>query len=352
MSQNLTVFELSQKTLEILQKYNIPCEPKAYEVWFNYVSQDHVEVVKAIDEYIAKGGVPDIDFTNKLYSTVLSYDMIAKTVDSVTNMLNEQIVCVTGSMSETDDELGLFSDLLVGASNEIEEGMFTSDLAGKLNVAIDRVNNKIRELESDLENSQEEIKKLQNYLETVRQETNVDPLTSLATRRKYDQWLSQIVRNSIECDEEMCVAFFEVDHYEAFKTKWGQSTSEQILRFIGLALRENIKGRDVASRYASTIFALILPKTALEGAKVVSEHVREIVERKRIIKKTTGEFLGRVTLSIGIASYKKGESIGLLSARCEKALLAARANGRNCIVTELEADEILAGSDFPEAGVV
>ena len=73
-------------------------------------------------------------------------------------------------------------------------------------------------------------------------------------------------------------------------------------------------------------------------------------ERKRIVKKTTGEFLGRVTLSVGIAKYSKGESIGFFSNRCDRSLLAARVNGRNCTVTEVEAEEILSG-DMPVTGV-
>lgn len=340
------VFEHSQQALDYLKQYNISPEPRCYEIFFQYCSNENPEVTKAIDDYLAKGNIPDKEYILKLHSILLSYDNIARTVDSVSVMLNDQIVGMTDSIAGTDAELSSFSDLLVGVSDDIDTGVFTSDLASKLSMAVEKVNSKIKDLESDLDNSQIEIKKLQNYLDTVRQESNIDPLTGLFTRKRYDQGLSQSVRSAIETEEEMCIAFFEVDYYDSFRNKWGQTTAEQILRFIGSALKENTKGRDISARYSATVFALVLPKTGLEGAKILADHIRNTVERKRIVKKTTGEFLGRVTLSVGIARYNKGESIGFFSARCDRALLAARSNGRNCTVTEIEAEDILSSNNF------
>ncbi|MEM6603846.1 MAG: GGDEF domain-containing protein [Pseudomonadota bacterium] len=335
--------ELSKKALEYLKKYNVAPDPKSYDVWYQYASGENVEVNKAIGDFIEKGGIPDQVFTDRIHANILSYEVIAKTVDSVTGLLTDQISGVAGAMSGTDEELSVFSDLLVGASSDIKHGTFDDMVADKLNSAVDKVNMRVKELEANLEVSHGEIKKLQHYLETVRQEANVDPLTGLATRKRYDQSLSQAVRNSIEANEDMCIVFLEIDHYDAFRTKWGQTTAEQILRFVATAIRENIKGRDVSARYSGSCFALILPKTSIDGSRTLSDHIRSTVERKRIVKKTTGEFLGRVTLSVGIAKYAHGESIGFFCNRCDRSLLAARANGRNCTITELEAEDVLSG---------
>jgi len=350
INPNKIVEEQSQKALVYLKEYNIPATPKAYEVWYQYASKESLEVVKAIHDFIEKGGVPDASFTEHVCAQHLSHDAMARTVNSVTDMLNKQITGMSGAVTSTDVELSSFSDVLVEVSGSLEDGSFSKHDAGKLNSAVEKVNGRVKELESNLEASQGEIRKLQYYLETVRQESNVDPLTDLVTRKRHDQILSQAVRSAIETEEHMSIAFFEVDYYDAFKTKWGQSTSEQILRFIGGALKENIKGRDTASRYSSSIFATILPRTDIEGARILADHIRNIVERKRIVKKTTGEFLGRMTLSVGIAEYSKGESIGYFSNRCDRSLLAARLNGRNCTVTEIEAEEILS-SDETKTGI-
>ena len=334
----------SLQALAHLEQYTIPPEPKLYEVWYQYVLGDNIEITKAIHEFLTKGGVPDKNFTEKLHALTLSYDVIARTVDSVTTMLNEQLSYVTGAMSGTDIELSSFGKLLDNFTAKISSGTIPEGLVEKITSATEKVSNKIKNLETNLEMSQSEIRRLQHYLETVRQESNIDPLTALATRKRYDQALAQAVRNAVEMNEELSVTIFEVDHYAAFRGKWGQVTAEQILRFIGGALKENIKGRDTAARYSGDTFALILPKTESSGAKILMEHIRHTVESKRIVKKTTGEFLGRVTLSIGIAQYKKGDSVGHFLSKCERSLGAARDNGRNCTMTENDADAILSNN--------
>jgi diguanylate cyclase len=179
----------------------------------------------------------------------------------------------------------------------------------------------------------------------------IDPLTSLATRKRLDQILSKSTRNSIETSEKMSVAFIEVDNYDAFKEKWGQITSEQILRFTASSIKENIKGRDSAARYSESLFIVVLPKTETNGTRVLAEHIRNTIERKRVVKKTTGEFLGRVTVSVGIAEFNEGESIGNLINHAEKSLMAARLNGKNCTMTEAEARILLANPPSAEDNI-
>lgn len=339
------VLEFAQKTIAFLSEHHIVPEPKCYEVVFQYISAENPEIVRAFSNATDKEQTINQDFILRLYNNVLSYETLARTVDSVSTLLSDQLTEVTGSVSGADSELSVFSDLLTGVSNDLDNGVpFDPELTVRLSGAVHKMNDRIKDLETNLEASNSEIQKLQGYLETVRQEANIDPLTGLFTRKRYEQFISQAVRSCIETEEDLCIVQLEVDNYEAFRQKWGQSTSEQILRYLGVALKENTKGRDMAARHTATSFALILPRTQLEGAKTVCEHIRNTVERKRIVKKSTGEFLGRVTISIGIATYKKGDSIGFFNMRCERSLMAARLNGRNCTITEQEAEDILSQS--------
>ena len=92
---------------------------------------------------------------------------------------------------------------------------------------------------------------------------------------------------------------------------------------------------------------IILPKTDTKGTVILCEHIRNMIERKRIIKKTTGEFLGRVTISVGVAEFQEGESLGYLISRAERALSVARQNGKNCTVTEDDIKTLNTNPDNP-----
>jgi diguanylate cyclase len=333
--------ELSQRTLEELEKYNIAPTPKCYEVMFEYIKDDNIEVRKAFDKCLEAGGIINEAFLLKLQSTVLSYDTIAIMVDTVTEMLTNHMTGLHQSVSSSDEELNIFSAAVDSFSKHImnkNKKFFLPDdsdnIVDCIVTATDRVRNKIKDLETELEYSQTEIKKLHTYLDSVCQDNMLDNLTSLATRKRIDQVVLKEIRNSVEINEPLSVAFIEVDNYDAFKKKWGQITSEQILRFVGVSIKENIKGRDTAARYSESLFMVTLPKTNADGSCILADYIRTTIERKRIIKKTTGEFLGRVTVSVGVAQFQEGESVGYLITRAEKALSIARANGKNCIIIE------------------
>jgi diguanylate cyclase len=316
---------------------------------FEYLKGDNIEISKAFNIAFEKKTDINEHFLLRLYSTILSYDTMARTVDTVSSMLTAQIIGLNDSVSSSDQELNVFSHAIDSFSQRMESNE-DSNIITYIVEATGRVKAKIKELEGNLDASQSEIKKLQTYLDNIRQESMIDPLTSIGTRKRFDQVLSKSIRSSLENKEKVSVAFMEIDHYDAFKDKWGQVTSEQILRFAASTLKENIKGRDTAARYSESLFALILPKTDSHGGKILAEYIRNIIERKRIVKKTTGEFLGRTTISVGIAEFQEGESIGHLVSRAEKILNIARMNGRNCTINEEDAKKLMTNDNLGQTG--
>lgn len=99
-------------------------------------------------------------------------------------------------------------------------------------------------------------------------------------------------------------------------------------------LTEHTKGRDTAARYGGEEFAIILPGADLHGGIAVAEQVRRILERRPIMNRTTGQRLGVVTCSIGVAAYRPGDPVGELINRADKALYRAKREGRNTVRTE------------------
>jgi diguanylate cyclase len=76
-----------------------------------------------------------------------------------------------------------------------------------------------------------------------------------------------------------------------------------VLKLVAKTLSGSVKGRDIVARYGGEEFAVILPATELKNARTVAEQIRAAVASKKITKRTTGEDLGQITLSIGCATY-------------------------------------------------
>jgi diguanylate cyclase len=191
-------------------------------------------------------------------------------------------------------------------------------------------------LEIRLKASKQEINQLQENLETVRNESLTDPLTGLANRKYFDQMLYQAVARSRANDEPLSLLLTDIDHFKKFNDSYGHLTGDQVLRLVAHAVRQNVKGQDLAARYGGEEFAIILPGTMQRQALTIADHIRRSVVLKELIKRSTGENLGRITISVGVATLQPGEAAPALIERADACLYAAKRNGRNCIVGECD----------------
>jgi diguanylate cyclase len=126
----------------------------------------------------------------------------------------------------------------------------------------------------------------------------------------------------------------DVDHFKRFNDSFGHLTGDQVLKLVALSVKQNVKGQDTAARYGGEEFAVILPNTVLRSAITVAEHIRRAVMTKELMKRSTGEHLGRVTVSIGVATLQKGDTPQTLIERADTCLYAAKHNGRNRVMCE------------------
>jgi len=191
-------------------------------------------------------------------------------------------------------------------------------------------------LEQRLSASKEEINQLQEHLAVVRTESLTDPLTGLSNRKHFDERLAHAIDEAAERSEALSLVMVDIDHFKAFNDTWGHLTGDQVLRLVAMSLKQNVKGQDTAARYGGEEFGVILPNTVLRAGLTVADHVRRAVMSKELMKRSTGQNLGRVTISLGVATMHKGDTVQTLIARADACLYAAKRNGRNRVICETD----------------
>ncbi|HUI95718.1 MAG TPA: GGDEF domain-containing protein, partial [Xanthobacteraceae bacterium] len=193
-----------------------------------------------------------------------------------------------------------------------------------------------RALEARLKSSKQEITQLQQNLEAVRTESMTDPLTSLANRKYFEEVLARSIAEASASTEPMTLLLTDIDHFKTFNDTHGHLTGDQVLRLVAMAVKHNVKDEDIAARYGGEEFAVVLPRTALREAVAVAEQIRRTVMSKELMKRSSGEHLGRVTVSIGVAAHRRGDTIHALIERADCCLYAAKRNGRNRVICETD----------------
>jgi diguanylate cyclase len=168
----------------------------------------------------------------------------------------------------------------------------------------------------------------------VRKESLTDPLTGISNRKAFDADLKDAMDKARQTNEPLCLLMCDIDHFKAFNDTWGHTTGDQVLRLVGGCLSENVKGRDTAARYGGEEFAVILRNTVLADAVSLANQIRLYVERKKLVKKSTGDILGTISISVGVAQFSREDTQVLFIQRADKCLYAAKGAGRNCVVSD------------------
>jgi two-component system cell cycle response regulator len=155
-----------------------------------------------------------------------------------------------------------------------------------------------------------------------------DPLTELANRRAFDDLVEMEVASVDRGGEPFCVARIDLDRFKSVNDRHGHEAGDVLLTGLARAMRDSIRGSDLAARIGGDEFALLLRSCPLEGGVTICERVRERLSAVRIPDADDVS----ATASIGIAEVRVGEPATGALARADAALYAAKRRGGNWVV--------------------
>jgi diguanylate cyclase (GGDEF)-like protein len=144
--------------------------------------------------------------------------------------------------------------------------------------------------------------------------------------RHFDNEIERISRH----DQPLSLALIDIDWFKRINDTFGHPTGDEVLRTFAITIFANIRSFDRFGRYGGEEFLLLLPNTSHDEAKLLLERLRAIVAELDWSAFSPGM---RVTLSAGITTMLAAESPDFALARADRALYAAKEQGRNQIVS-------------------
>ncbi|MBH8573136.1 PleD family two-component system response regulator [Nostocaceae cyanobacterium CENA369] len=163
---------------------------------------------------------------------------------------------------------------------------------------------------------------------------NVDGLTGLANRRRFDDYINTQWINLAQEEASLSLILCDIDFFKFYNDQYGHPAGDLCIQKVGAILNNKAqKHQDLVARYGGEEFAVIMPYTHATGAVYVAKTMQAGVRNLQITH--DGSMVSQyVTLSMGVATtvptWESSPSDLIVAA--DKALYQAKAEGRNRIV--------------------
>lgn len=172
-----------------------------------------------------------------------------------------------------------------------------------------------------------------NHRRELENLARTDMLTGLINRREFMTRLKQEAHRHERSGEPAAIIMIDIDHFKQVNDLHGHPTGDAVLERVGHLLRDGIRQHiDVAARMGGEEFAVLLPETDIEGAKVVAAKLCKALREERF--EHQGQAF-QVTLSAGVAPLDQGQADAALRLADDR-LYRAKAQGRDRVVTALD----------------
>ena len=167
------------------------------------------------------------------------------------------------------------------------------------------------------------------YHEEIYHLTTIDGLTQAYNKRYFVEAMERELNRAQRYNRVISLVLFDIDHFKKINDKYGHLAGDYVLRELGRLIGDNLRREDIFARYGGEEFAIILPEIDRDGAFLVCEKLRQLVEEHRFA--FNADAIG-VTISLGIHTLEPAVqmlSVADFIAASDHQLYEAKNGGRN-----------------------
>jgi diguanylate cyclase (GGDEF)-like protein len=164
-------------------------------------------------------------------------------------------------------------------------------------------------------------RKYQRYAST-------DALTGLHNRGWLDDAFDREIKRSQRDELPLALIMIDVDDFKNYNDVYGHLAGDQVLIMVAAAIRAPLRPNDLVARFGGEEFAVLLPETTVDNAKIIAERLRAHVSGADP-GELEGRALPKVTISLGIAGHQSGYSLDMMIAAADVAMYHAKRSGKN-----------------------
>ncbi len=322
----LEIDAIYSSSIAMMQKYAISLTPENYTLFFAYFSAENDDVTRSIDRTVAKDESFSEEYLDSLYHELLSRREDSK-LSKIGLELNSAIQKVFNQVNMIQGASGKLSDRVSKSIHHLSENSSYGDIVKAVTI----ISEEAKELgevsttmRSELSEMSDELETVREELKVVNEETRVDYLTSIPNRLGLDEKLESLISQS-----GFSLLMIDIDFFKMFNDTFGHLVGDKVLKFVARQISNRVKGNDFSARFGGEEFVVLLPETELKGAMALAENIRKYFEKAKLKGGTDTKDFGKISISIGVAHHRLGETAEDILERADIALYQAKENGRN-----------------------
>ena len=168
---------------------------------------------------------------------------------------------------------------------------------------------------------------LRRHYAQMHQMAHTDSLTGLVNRRAMGNRLEGELERAKRYDRPFALILGDIDHFKTVNDGHGHAVGDQVLREVAARLSAQLRTGDQIARWGGEEFLVLAPETDLNQAHALSQRLFDAIAASPVAGL-------EISLSIGVACYRRGDSIAVLLSRADEAMYRAKVAGRARIELE------------------
>jgi diguanylate cyclase len=324
-----------------MAEQHVPTTPNNFNVWFHYFLGAPDNLRHAIDILIDNHRPFDAKTNHDLYATYIEPHEVSAVSDASERLHALMVAAkefLATAIADNHSQMQAINDV----AGQSQTGVDPKALVAQLMNELARAATRATRLEAGFAEKTRELDAIRDSLSKSEERAKTDTLTGLPNRRALDEFFRKAQTAAMEQGGPLCVLMLDIDHFKKFNDNFGHGVGDQVLRLMAKVLREKLRDIDLPARYGGEELIAVLPDADVATCAAVAERIRRSIAECTITRRSTGEVLPSITVSVGVAQFQPGESMMDLIERCDRALYLAKGGGRNRVVTEHELGRALA----------
>ncbi|MRI84033.1 MAG: GGDEF domain-containing protein [Nitratiruptor sp.] len=329
-----TIVQIVRKELNFMIRNGIAMTPENYRRWFAIFcllveegkELNDLEILGLFKEHFDQ---PYDELQNRTQDRLPLYpkDSLQK-LTQIAQTIERKLFEIIQLIDAHEGNLRSHEEQISTSSQGIEDPHMQKSIQ-KILAELERLHRENALLLNELRKYHADVIRLQSELITAKTEAEIDFLTGLVNRRRFERAILEMIDEYRTRGYPFALILLDVDNFKQINDRYGHPVGDQILKEIAMILKTFLRANTVSARIGGEEFAILVPGASTREGEIIAQRLRKAIAN-RTFSTPQGEV--RVSASFGVTGVRRDDTLDTIFARVDKALYQAKERGKNRVV--------------------